>query len=78
MTPLIVLVELLATRRRLNRHQVLLGFASNVIIFVFSLSSSLQQIWTEWQKFLVEFSKFVKLGKCGPREDSVDCYSESL
>ena len=66
MTPLKVLVELFATRRRLNCHQVLLGFASNVII------------WTEWRKFLVEFSKFVKLGECGPHEDSVACYSESL
>ena len=29
------------------------------------LSSSPRQIWTDLQKLLVEFSTFVKLGKCG-------------
>ena len=47
---------------------IFIAFVCNAKSFanaiIFSLCSSLQQIWTDWQKLLVELSAFVKLAKC--------------
>lgn len=39
--------------------------AKSYVITIISFFFSAQQIWTDWQKLLVEFFLFVKLGKCG-------------
>ena len=39
--------------------------AKSFAISIFLIYSSLQQIWTDWQKLLVEFFRFVKLHECG-------------
>ena len=52
-SPLIKLLRLRATRKTLQ------------LLLLSSLSSSPQQIWTDWRELLVEFSTFVKLDECG-------------
>ena len=46
-----------------------IAFARNAksfaVAIISSFSFSLQQIWTDWPKFRVNFSTFVKLDECG-------------
>ena len=50
--------------------------ASQLALFSFSLS--LQQIWTDWRKLLVEFSIFVKLDKWRNSDKREKSYMRSI